>query len=288
MLIKALEQNQSLQLKNDGKLEIFFIGVGTASAQNAYQTNFIIIKGDTHIMVDFGQKGQIALWETARLKTTDIEILLPTHSHADHIGGFETLALMNRYVGQRIMQKELLKMVITPEYQRVLWDSSLRGGLEWNEEKVNGEIRGVRLGFGDFFQTVRPKWKTHSPRETFTCDIGEIHLELFRTMHIPAQSPSWEASFLSYGMMVDERVFISGDTRFDPELIEIYGEKAEVLFHDVQFFPGAVHAWLEDLRTLPPAIKDKMLFKHYADNWKDQEISEFAGWVEQGKRYVFN
>lgn len=288
MLIKALERDQSLQLKNGGELEIFFIGVGSAFAQDAYQTNFLIIKGDTHIMVDFGQKGQIALWETAHLKTTDIEILLPTHSHANHIGGYETLALMNRYVGQRLMQKDFLKMIITPEYQRVLWDNSLRGGLEWNEEKVNDEIRGVRLGFGDFFKTIRPNWKTYSPRETFTCNIDEIHLELFRTMHIPEQSPSWEASFLSYGLMIDERVFISGDTRFDPELIEIYGDKAEVLFHDVQFFPGAVHAWLEDLRSLPIVIKEKMFLVHYADNWKDQKINEFAGWTQQGKRYIFD
>ena len=41
-------------LKNDGKLEVFFIGVGSAFALKHNQTNFLIIKGDKHILVDFG------------------------------------------------------------------------------------------------------------------------------------------------------------------------------------------------------------------------------------------
>ncbi len=273
-----------MKLTNDGELEILFIGVGSAFAATLNQTNFLLIKGDTHIMIDFGMTAPRALLETTGLKPTDIEIILPTHSHADHVGGVECLALMNRYVGQRFLKKPKIKMVITEEYQRVLWDYTLRGGLEWNEKTLSA---GQKLSFSDFFDVIRPTWKTFMPREVFNVQVGGIDIELFRTKHIPEQANNWEASFVSYGLFVDNRIFISGDTRFDPDLINMYADKSEIMFHDVQFFPGAVHAPLEDLRTLSAEIKKKMLLMHYADNWRDQNIDGFAGWAQQGKRYIF-
>ena len=68
---------------------MFFIGTGSAFAKTHHQTNFLIIKGDHHIMVDFGMTGPNALRETAGLEPTDLKCILPTHSHADHIGGIE-------------------------------------------------------------------------------------------------------------------------------------------------------------------------------------------------------
>lgn len=273
-----------LSLTNNGELEIVFIGVGSAFALKNNQTNFLIIKGDQHIMVDFGMTGPQALSNVAGLQPTDIGFILPTHSHADHVGGIECLALMNRYVGQRFLEKSKLCMVITEEYQRILWDYTLRGGLEYNEEE-KGTKR--KLSFSDFFRVIRPIWKTNQPREIFEVVVGDINLEVFRTKHIPEQSRDWEASFVSYGLLIDNRIFISGDTRFDQDLINMYAARPEWMFHDVQFFPGAVHAPLEDLKTLPKDIKQKMLLMHYADNWPDQDINGFAGWVEQGVRYIF-
>jgi ribonuclease BN (tRNA processing enzyme) len=276
-------------LTNDGSLWIIFIGVGSAFAATKHQTNFLIIKGDKHIMVDFGMTGPVALQNTLGLKPTDIECVLPTHSHADHVGGLECLALMNRYVGMRFMKKPKMKMIIAEEYQRILWDRTLRGGLEDNEEDME---TSKKLGFCDFFDVIRSKWKTHSPREIFEVDYEGIHLEIFRTKHIPEQSPSWEESFVSFGLFIDNRVFVSGDTRFDKELIDLYADKAECMFHDVQFFPGAVHAPLAELKTLPAEIKRKMFLIHYADNWQQQDITDFnvgdiKGWAEQGVVYDF-
>ena len=248
-----------LPLKNNGKLQVFFLGVGSAFAQKNNQLNLLLVKGDTHILVDFGMTGPRALKETSGLEPTDIEVLLPTHSHADHIGGVECLALMNRYVGQKFMKKPKLKMIINEEYQRVLWTHSLQGGLEWNEKD---EKTSHKLDFSDFFNAVRPEWKTFQPREVFKVNYGDISLEMFRTNHVPEQSKSWEASFISYGLFVDDHVFISMDTKFDQSLINMYESRSSVMFHDVQFFPGAVHAYLEELKTLPKEIKEKMYLMH--------------------------
>jgi ribonuclease BN (tRNA processing enzyme) len=268
-------------LVNEGRLEIVFIGVGTAFAEKNFQTNFLIIKGDRHVLVDFGMTGPAALKASMGLHPSDIDVVLPTHSHADHVGGIEALALVNRYVGQRIMGRPKLKLIVTEEYQRLLWDYTLRGGLEFNEAPS-----GQRLQFGDFFDVIRPRWKTFQPREVHEVDVGPIHLEMFRTKHIPEQSKTWEASFVSYGLMIDGRVFVSGDTRFDPDLLAMYKD-AEIFFHDAQFFPGAVHAPLADLRTLPADVKSRMRIIHYADNWATQDLGGIGGFAEQGLRYVF-
>lgn len=272
-------------LVNNGQLELFFLGVGSAFAQRKNQTNFLIVKGDKHILVDFGMTGPRALEETVGLKPTDIEVILPTHSHADHVGGIECLALMNRYVGQRFMNKPKLKMIIDENYQRVLWTHTLQGGLEWNEKDMNA---AQKLTFSDFFDVIRPHWKSFYPRETSEVIYGDLHLEIFRTNHISEQSNDWEASLISYGLLIDGKVFISGDTKFDPELIDLYKSNSEVMFHDVQFSPGAVHALLAELRTLPEDVKRKMYLMHYADNYQEQDISDFAGWAEQGVGYVFD
>ncbi|MBI2042721.1 MAG: MBL fold metallo-hydrolase [Candidatus Nealsonbacteria bacterium] len=273
-----------LCLTNDGKLELFFLGVGSAFASQHRQTNFLIIKGDTHIMVDFGMTGPEALRSNAGLEPTDIKTVLPTHSHADHVGGIECLALMNRYVGQRQGKPKLI--MITPgEYARILWDETLRGGLARNEEISRTH---TTLTLGDYFDTVTPRWKTHQPREIFHINFGGINLELFRTNHMPEQAAGWQASFVSYGLLIDARVLVSGDTQFDPELIKFYGPGAEVIFHDVQFFTGGVHASLEELKTLPAELEAKTLLMHYPDQWASQDISGFRGWAEEGVRYIFN
>jgi hydroxyacylglutathione hydrolase len=263
----------------DGRLRIVFIGVGSAFAQTLHQTNLLLIKGDTHIMVDFGMTGPQALLQNTGLGVTAINTVLPTHSHADHIGGLEAIMLMSRY-----LTKSKPTCIIPEEYQRALWDGSLRGGAEYNEEEI--ETRR-HLSFGDFFRTIRPIWKMNQPREIWEVIVGDISLEMFRTKHIPDIADSWEASFLSYGLFVDDRVFISGDTRFDKELIELYASRSEAMFHDCQFYPGGVHASLADLRMLPQEIKEKMYLMHYGDGWREQDITGFAGLAKEGVCYDF-
>lgn len=281
--MKIIENNKKLSLKNNGDLEVVFIGTGTAFSKNLLNNNFILIKGDAHILIDFGMTGPYALRKNTGLDVLDIQTILVTHSHADHIGGLEQLALMHRYIGRQHDENHKLNMIIPEDYQKILWEMSLRGGMEWNE----ASSKGNKLKFEDYFNPFRPKILRKDPRIIYEIDYNGIHLEIFKTNHIPDNATSTENAFEAYGLFVDNRIFFSCDTKFDQNLIDIYADRSEVMFHDVSFEKNPVHASLSELNTLSPSIKKKMMLMHYADNWEKYNIDDYLGLTLEGVRYIF-
>ncbi|TAL70823.1 MAG: MBL fold metallo-hydrolase [Bacteroidetes bacterium] len=281
--MKILKCNNPLKLKNKGNLEFVFIGTGTALGKKLFHNNCIMIKGDTHILVDFGMTGPEALRKSAGLAVLDIENILITHSHADHIGGLEYLALSKRYSVNNTHNNKL-KLISTSEYRNILWEMSLRGGMEWNETNKSGKP----LTFSDYFEHVKPKVISESPRLIVGTDFQGIKIEMFRTLHIPENAETFADAFLTFGIFVDNRVLFTADTKFDKSLIDLYGHKSEVIFHDSSFELNPVHASVQQLRQLPKTIKKKIYLMHYGDDWKKHNISDFGGLAKQGYRYIFD
>lgn len=281
--MKIVELHGKLDLKNSGDLELVFLGVGTAFTKKNFNNNMIIIKGDTHILVDFGYNAPISLELNTGLNPTDIEVFLPTHSHADHIGGIEYLALLNRYYGTKTLKKPKLKLITTKEYSKVFWNNSIKGGLEWNEASESGKMR-----LQDYFDVILTDPIHTYSRNKYRTVFGGITLEHFGTNHIPDTARTQKQAFISYGLMIDDKVMFSGDTKFDRSLMEIYADTAEIIFHDCSFTDNPVHASFNELKSLPDKWKRKMFLMHYTDDWEDFDASEFAGFARPGLRYIFS
>jgi ribonuclease BN (tRNA processing enzyme) len=271
-----------LELANNGCLEISFIGSGSAFSKKLFQNNILIVKGPAHILVDCGTRAPEAL-ALLGLSVTDISTYLITHSHADHIGGLEEVMLQNRYRAHKRS-----RVILTDKLRHILWGTSLRGGAAFNEVRD-----GEPLRFEDFFEQLTPRRHRGADRELSSIDEGPLHLDLFRTKHIPDSSPTWATSFPSYGLVIDGRVLFTSDTRYDPEMVLDMEErfKFEAIFHDCQAWKGGVHASLEELAGLPPAIRAKTRLMHYGDEVDRlrEQAAElgFAGLAEEWATYRF-
>lgn len=260
-------------------MSLYFVGTGSAFARGLNQNNVLIIKGRDHLLVDCGTKCPQSLFEVG-LPLTRIRNFLITHSHSDHIGGLEEAQHLGRYVTS---QKP--NMVINKTYEKILWQQSLRGGSEKSE--------AIDLTFADFWAVVRPKKLKHYPRETWEANIGSINVKMPRTKHFPDSANSWRDSFWSCGVIIDNRILYSSDTRFDPDLLESFDRKFkfEFIFHDCQLFTAGIHASIDELSTLPPKMKKKIILMHYGDNWKDfraqAKDAGFHSWAKEGHTYTF-
>ncbi len=259
MRVRPLKNNP-ISLTNRGQLSLFTLGCGSAFARTLGQNNFIVIKGQTHLMIDCGTKAPGRL-RSIGLDVTDVRNFLITHSHADHIGGLEEVMLTGRYVaGQKPVA------YIEPRYQRILWNDSLKGGAATNE-RHNGKY----LRFEDFWQVVHPSAENGLPRDAKSFDVGELNVKVFRTNHFPEQAQSWETAAYSVGILIDNRILFSGDTKFDASLVADFDKHYDIewIFHDTQFRTGGVHASLEELASLPESVRSRMLLMHYPDGWQE-------------------
>jgi ribonuclease BN (tRNA processing enzyme) len=270
-------------VRDDNALSITFIGAGNAFTKKYFQNNALIVKGKDHVLVDCGSRTPEAL-ALLGLSVTKVRNYLITHSHADHVGGLEEVMLMNRY-----MARQKATMIAPAKYRRYLWRHSLKGGAAYNERKD-----GKFLRFEDLWDAVEPVPVPGADRELCEAWIGSIKLTMFRTKHIPDNSPSWRSSAPSYGVIIDDRILYTSDTRYEPELFDFLGERYtfDAIFHDCQLFTGGVHASLDELAGLPADIKARTTLMHYGDAVADNETKAkgfgFMGFVKQWSPYIFN
>ena len=213
----------------------------------------------------------------------DINKLIITHSHDEHIGGLEEVVLMNKFI-----KGSPTNLIITKKYEKMLWNDSLKGGSGYNIRTKDGKYIGLEF----YANCIHPRKMNKYKRDTYQYKEGSLNIKLIRTKHIPDNAVSWKESVWSVAVLIDDRILFTCDMKYDRDFIDfgIKNWNIEYIFHDCQFFPGGVHAPLEELKQLPPEIRKKIFLVHYGDNYKNfhPEKDGFIGFCQQMVYYIFD
>ena len=216
-------------------MKITFLGTGGAFTKKLYHSNLFIEFGDHNILIDCGYLTPRSMHEL-KLHRADIQNIFITHLHADHIGGLEEIAIINR-----LIYDVKSNIFIYKDMVNNLWDS-LKGGLLYNDE---------------FDATLNDYFNITTVQKSFS--IGDIEFELIKTNHIK--------NMYSFGLFFNNILF-TGDTKFDINLLEEFGYRSDLIIHDCTFHSNPVHTYYKDLVKLPETLKKKMLLIHYSDNYE--------------------
>ncbi|MEF3303891.1 MBL fold metallo-hydrolase [Paenibacillus sp. GYB003] len=243
-------------------ITIRMIGTGSAFAKNYFNNNALVTCGDYTLMIDFGITAPLAM-HRLNVPLDVIDGVLVTHLHADHIGGFEELMLRLKFDYNKKPALFIEERLVAP-----LWNYSLRGGLEFGA--------GGRQTLDDFFRVV--PFRAGVPQ---TVAPG-VRLELLPTRHFPDMP--------SFAVVINDNLFYSGDTVFDPKLIQAAQDRGcEYLLHECQLEgQGLFHATLDELLTLPETVQRKIWLMHYGDNM--EQFADKAGamtFMRQHETYAF-
>lgn len=184
----------------------FFGGVGSVTG-----ANFLLDTGDTAVLVDCGliqgdRFAQTANAEPFVYNPGDIDVLLVTHAHADHIGRIPKL-VREGFVGKiysthptkelaRIMMSDALKIMqyeaerygITPLYQTEDIDQALDmwDGAAYDESlTLNDDLTAVFTDAGHILGSGMVSLMRKGKKIVFTGDIGNVPQPLLSAPTIP-------------------------------------------------------------------------------------------------------
>ncbi|RAP76907.1 ribonuclease Z [Paenibacillus montanisoli] len=236
------------------------LGTGSAFAKTYFNNNALFYTDRHTLLLDCGITALLSLHQLGK-SVNEIDALLISHIHADHIGGLEELAFQMKFIFKR-----KLTLYIHESLVRSLWESSLKGGL----------LQDECASLEDYFD-VRPL-QTGVKTEL----LPGFAVEAIRTEHIPNK--------LSYSFLINDTFFYSADMRFNPELLDrLVKNGVQTIFHDCQLKPpGAVHTTLDELLSLPQSVQEHVWLMHYDDSKAAYEgKTGVMRFVEQHKRYTF-
>lgn len=218
-------------------MQIRMIGTGSAFAKKYDNNNALLETDGYRLLIDCGITLPKALHQMG-LSFPELDAVLISHIHGDHVGGLEEFAFQMMFKYDRKPVLYIAETLTGP-----LWEHTLKGGL------TQGPLNRL-----EHFFDVRPL-----PADKEIELAPGLQVKLIQTKHIPDKP--------SYSFVFNRRFFYSADMRFDGRLLqELVDQGINTIYHDCQLeTPGVVHATLEELLTLPEDIQKKTWLMHYGD-----------------------
>lgn len=226
--------------------EVVVLGVGDTFSEKHYGTSLLLVCDGFQLAVDCPDMYRSVLQAAASrsgrsLALSDIDHVLITHVHGDHMNGLEGVAFYKHFV-----EGKKVTLLASPEVRASIWDERLKAsmGTLYNGDQFR------KMNFESYFEHISLSW-------TSEITVGPFRIRSRRTLHhVPTSALLIEAAGRKLGY--------SSDTAFDPELIEFL-TPADLIIHETNF--GPAHTPDTALAALPLELRARMRLIHYHDGF---------------------
>ena len=234
--------------------QVIVLGAGDTFSERRHSTALLLACDGFYLAIDCPDMYRSVLRDAAErsglpLAMADVDHVLITHVHGDHMNGLEGFAFYKRFVeGKRV------NLVTSPEVRATIWDERLKApmGTLWDGSQFQS------MSFDSYFDHVLLDWAS-------AIRVGPFQIRARRTIHhVPTSALFIEAAGRSLGY--------SSDTAFDPALIDFLAP-ADLIIHETNF--GPAHTPYASLAGLPPELRARMRLIHTSDLF-DQASSTIA------------
>lgn len=228
-------------------LRLLPLGVGDAFTERYFTQCLAVESEGAWLLVDCPHPIRRMIREGAAASGVDLDAgriagVALTHLHADHSSGLEGLAYYSFFHGRR-----RLRLIVHPDVAARLWEGHLAASMDQLMERVGEAPRPRRLD--DYIEVIPVE-------EGGAASLGPFSIECRRTIHhIPTTAFRIRAG--------DRSLAVSGDTAFDPSLIE-WLAAADLIIHETN---AGVHTPYERLAALPADLRRRMRLIHFPDDF---------------------
>ncbi|HET8900213.1 MAG TPA: MBL fold metallo-hydrolase [Rhodanobacteraceae bacterium] len=215
-------------------LSLRFLGTGDAWASAELGNSSAVLERDgaPWLMIDCGPE---ALNRYLSIYRAPPAALYITHTHLDHVGGFERLFTTLQFNADWRGRT------------RVFLHANVLALLHGRVADYPNALAEGGVNFWEAFRLVpctRGFW------------LDGCWFDLFQTRHHRPTS--------SYGLLLRGALAFTGDTRPIPEVLQALAVNDELVAHDCALHGNPSHSGIEDLeREYPPELRQRLLLYHY-------------------------